>query len=122
MSDMQETIVVTGVGVISPYGAGLASLQAGMLSGKCCLVPAKDMYPGFEGTTAQVCGLLFLAEGSSSRYSRTDRIAAAAAQDAVADLDRNSLAFRESGVVMASITALTMECVTWMNSMENGPI
>jgi hypothetical protein len=27
-----------------------------------------------------------------------------------------------SGVVMASITALTMECVTWMNSIENGPI
>ncbi len=26
-----------------------------------------------------------------------------------------------SGVVMASSTQLTMECVTWMNSMENGP-
>ena len=27
-----------------------------------------------------------------------------------------------SGVVMASATALTMECVTWMNSILNGPI
>ena len=26
-----------------------------------------------------------------------------------------------SGVVMASATHCTMECVTWMNSMENGP-
>ena len=26
-----------------------------------------------------------------------------------------------SGVVMASATQLTMECVTWMNSIENGP-
>jgi 3-oxoacyl-[acyl-carrier-protein] synthase II len=102
---MQETIVVTGAGVISPYGIGLAALQAGMLSGKCCLAPARDMYPDFEGTTAQVCGLPFLAEGSRSRYSRTDRLAAVAAQDAVADLDRESLAFRESGVVMASTVA-----------------
>ena len=105
MTDMQETIVVTGAGVISPYGIGLAALQAGMLSGKCCLAPAGDMYPDFEGTTAQVCGLPFLAEGASSRYSRTDRLAAVAAQDAVADLDRESLAFRESGVVMASTVA-----------------
>ena len=105
MTDMQETIVVTGAGVISPYGIGLAALQAGMLSGKCCLAPARDMYPDFEGTTAQVCGLPFLAEGSSSRYSRTDRLAAVAAQDAVADLDRESFAFRESGVVMASTVA-----------------
>ena len=26
-----------------------------------------------------------------------------------------------SGVVMASATQLTIECVTWMNSIENGP-
>jgi hypothetical protein len=25
-----------------------------MLAGKCCLAPAKDLYPGFAGTTAQV--------------------------------------------------------------------
>ena len=54
MTDIQKTIVVTGVGVISPYGIGLDCLQAGMLSGKCCLAPTNDLYPGFEGTTAQV--------------------------------------------------------------------
>jgi len=105
VTDIQETIVVTGVGVISPYGIGLDCLQAGMLSGKCCLVPTRGLYPGFEGTTAQVCGLPLPAEGSSSRYSRTDRLAAAAARDAVADFDCENSAFGESGVVMASTVA-----------------
>src|SRR5580698_8687100 len=54
LTDSHKTIVVTGVGVVSPYGVGLDCLQAGMLSGKCCLEPAKDaVYPGFEGTIAQ---------------------------------------------------------------------
>jgi len=105
VNDMKKTIVVTGIGTISPYGVGLASLQAGMLSGKCCLVPTRDLYPNFEGSTAQVCDLPLLAEVSAARYSRTDRLAAVAAQDATANLDRESFAFRESGVVMASTVA-----------------
>ncbi len=106
VTDLQKTIVVTGVGVVSPYGIGLDCLQAGMLSGKCCLAPTKDVYPGFEGTTAQVEACVPLpAEGSNFRYSRTDRLAAVAARDAVADFDCESVAFRESGVVMASTVA-----------------
>ncbi len=104
MTDLQKTIVVTGVGVVSPYGIGLDCLQEGMLSGKCCLTPAKDAYPGFTGTTAPICVPL-PAEGSRSRYSRTDRLAAVAARDAVAHFDCESAAFRESGVVMASTVA-----------------
>jgi 3-oxoacyl-[acyl-carrier-protein] synthase II len=102
LTDIHKTIVVTGVGVISPYGIGLDCLQAGMLSGKCCLAPTKDVYPGFEGTTAQVRGLPVLAKGSSSRHSRTDQLALVAAQDAIANSGRDRSAFRESGIVMAN--------------------
>lgn len=109
MTDIQKTIVVTGVGVISPYGIGLDCLQAGMLSGKCCLAPTNDLYPGFAGATAQVqvqaYELPHPAEGFTSRHSRTDRLAALAARDAVADFDCENSSFRESGVVMASTVA-----------------
>ncbi len=104
MTDLQKTIVVTGVGVVSPYGIGLDCLQEGMLSGKCCLTPAKDAYPGFAGTTASV-SVPLPAEESNSRYSRTDRLAAVAARDAVTGIDCESALFRESGVVMASTVA-----------------
>ncbi|HEY1660593.1 MAG TPA: beta-ketoacyl-[acyl-carrier-protein] synthase family protein [Candidatus Sulfotelmatobacter sp.] len=102
MTDIHKTIVVTGVGVVSPYGVGLDCLQAGMLSGKSCLEPTKDLYPGFVGTTARVLGLEPLLEDSSSRYSRTDQLAMMAAQDAIASSGCDRATFRDGGVVMAS--------------------
>lgn len=102
LTDLHKTIVVTGVGVVSPYGIGLDCLQIGMLSGECCLAPTKDLYPGFEGTTAQVRELPLLAGASTSQYSRTDQLAVLAVQDATANSGCESAAFRESGVVMAN--------------------
>jgi 3-oxoacyl-[acyl-carrier-protein] synthase II len=102
LTDIRRTIVVTGVGVVSPYGIGLGCLQAGLLSGKCCLAPAKDLYPGFEGTIAQVQESLLHAENFRSRYSRTDQLAAVATGDAMANSGCDSATFRESGVVMAN--------------------
>ncbi|HYL74064.1 MAG TPA: beta-ketoacyl-[acyl-carrier-protein] synthase family protein [Bryobacteraceae bacterium] len=102
MTDFHKTIVVTGVGVISPYGVGLDCLQTGMLSGKSCLTPMKDVYPGFEGTIAQVPGSLLHAEDFNSRYSRTDQLAVVATRDAMANSGYESSAFRESGVLIAN--------------------
>ena len=96
---------MTGVGVVSPYGIGLERLRDGMLSGECRLLPTKALYPGFEGTTAQVFGLPLTAKESSSRYSHSDRLAMVAARDAVAKFDLESVAFRESGVFLASTVA-----------------
>jgi 3-oxoacyl-[acyl-carrier-protein] synthase II len=103
LTDPQKTIVVTGVGVVSPYGIGLDCLQRGMLSGKSCLEHTKDdVYPGFEGTTAQVRGLALLQEDLNPQFSRTDQLAVMAAQDAITSSGLDKSAFHESGIVMAS--------------------
>jgi 3-oxoacyl-[acyl-carrier-protein] synthase II len=103
LTDPHKTIVVTGLGVVSPYGIGLDCLQAGMLAGKCCLERTKDdVYPGFDGTIAQVRGLPLLAEDSRTRFSRTDQLAVMAVQDAIVSSGCDSSAFYESGIVMAS--------------------
>jgi 3-oxoacyl-(acyl-carrier-protein) synthase len=102
LTDIHKTIVVTGVGVVSPYGVGLACLQAGMLSGRCCLTATKDVYPGFEGTVAQVQESALDGEDFSSRYSRTDQLAVVAARDAMANSGCDRSTFRESGVLMAN--------------------
>ena len=101
MIDAKKTIVVTGIGVISPYGIGLSSLRDGMLRGECCLRQATELYPGFEGTVAVVNDLPPPVEGH--HYSRSDRLAMAAARDAVEGLSGFDL--RESGIVMASTVA-----------------
>ena len=105
VTDPRKTIVVTGIGVVSPYGVGLDCLQAGILSGKCCLAPTKDLYPGFEGSTAQVSGLPSLQNESGPRYSRSDRLAMVAARDALGNLDCEDTVLRGSGVFMASTVA-----------------
>jgi 3-oxoacyl-(acyl-carrier-protein) synthase len=105
VSDAQETIVVTGVGVVSPYGIGFCRLQEGLLSGRRCLMPVENYYPGFKGAIAQVSDSLIAAEGPISTYSRTDRLAVVAAQDAVAGFDLEDRAFRECGAVMATTVA-----------------
>jgi 3-oxoacyl-[acyl-carrier-protein] synthase II len=103
LTDIHKTIVVTGVGIVSPYGVGLDLLQAGMLAGKSCLERTKDeVYPGFQGTIAQVRGLLPLAECSKPRYSRTDQLAVVATQDAIVSSGYDRSAFFDSGIVMAS--------------------
>ena len=103
MTDPHKTIVVTGVGVVSPYGIGLNCLQAGMLSGQSCLQPAKDeVYPGFQGTIAQVRELPSSVEYSSPRYSRTDQLAIMATQDAMASSGSDRSVFLDSGIIMAS--------------------
>jgi 3-oxoacyl-[acyl-carrier-protein] synthase II len=105
VTDSRKNIVVTGIGVVSPYGLGIDCLQAGMFSGKCCLAPTNDFYPGFVGSTAQVSGLPALQNEFGPRYSRSDRLAMVAARDAVGNLDYESNALRGSGVFMASTVA-----------------
>ena len=74
-----------------------------MLSGKSCLVRTKDdVYPGFEGSIAQVRGVALPMEDSNSRYSRTDQLAVMAVQDAIASSGLDRSAFSDSGIVMAS--------------------
>jgi 3-oxoacyl-(acyl-carrier-protein) synthase len=102
MTDLRKIVVVTGIGVVSPYGIGVARLNDGLLSGKSCLVPAKDIFPGFEGTTATVSELPDFAPSSNARYSRSDRLAMVAAEDAVAGFDRQQASFRNSGIIIAS--------------------
>jgi 3-oxoacyl-(acyl-carrier-protein) synthase len=108
MMDSKKIIVVTAIGVVSPYGIGMESLHAGLLSGEHRLSPAKDVYPGFEGTTAPVVALPDFPATANHRYSRSDRLAMVAAEDAVSGLDRGSTSFRgngflrESGVLIAS--------------------
>jgi 3-oxoacyl-(acyl-carrier-protein) synthase len=101
--DAKKTIVVTGIGVVSPYGIGWAALRDGMLAGKCCLQPATDLYPGFQGTLAKVGELPQLPE--SHNFSRSDKLAVLAARDAMSGFNGVSETLRASGIIMASTVA-----------------
>jgi len=105
MNENPHGIVVTGIGVISPYGVGVDNLEAGLLAGRCCLEPSAGLYSGFQGTIAQVRGLTPLARKPHLRPSRTDQLAVVAARDAMVTSGISHEVFSEGGIVMASTVA-----------------
>src|ERR1017187_8336649 len=100
MSEASSTVVITGIGVSSPYGLGLGRLEAGLLASECRLGPLAGFSPGFAATVAEYMGDLPDAGKAGRRLSRSDQLAIAAARDAVCGDD-----LRECGVVMASTVA-----------------
>jgi 3-oxoacyl-[acyl-carrier-protein] synthase II len=105
MTEDSGAIAVTGIGVISPYGAGLDSLEAGLLAGQCCLEPSTGFYPGFAGVVASVRNLPPPEVRSDFRPSRTDHLAVLAGHDALASLGAGCLSLADAGLVMATTVA-----------------
>ena len=100
MTDPDKTIVVTSIGSISPYGMGVKALEAGILFGKSCLAPVEDIYPGFKGHVARVSKLPDL--NNAERYSRTDRLAIAAAQEAAEGAGLTESLLQSAAVILAT--------------------
>jgi 3-oxoacyl-[acyl-carrier-protein] synthase II len=56
MSEASRTVVITGIGVASPYGVGLGRLEAGLLASECRLAALSHFSPGFAATVAEFPG------------------------------------------------------------------
>ncbi len=80
-------VVVSGLGVVSPYGAGVKSLWTGLSAGACAIRPVTAIET--EGlrsrVAAEVPAEVLVGLGASRRRSRADRLALAAAAEAMAD-------------------------------------
>src|SRR5208283_1776091 len=100
MSEASSTVVITGIGVASPYGLGLGRLEAGLLASECRLAPLARFSPGFAATVAEYPGELPATCHAKRWFSRSDRLAIAVARDAVGADE-----VRECGVVMATTVA-----------------
>ncbi|MGO9231927.1 MAG: beta-ketoacyl-[acyl-carrier-protein] synthase family protein [Bryobacteraceae bacterium] len=100
MREASSTVVITGIGVASPYGVGLEPLEAGLLASECRLAPLARFSPGFAATVAEYTGELPATCHAKRWLSRSDRLAIAAARDAVGADE-----VRECGVVMATTVA-----------------
>ncbi len=101
----EDTIVVTGIGVISPYGVGFEKLQAGLLAGECRLEHSTEFYPGFEGSVAAIRDLEPIEARAHFRPSRTDQLAVIAARDALRAAGLRDENRGQYGVVMATTVA-----------------
>lgn len=99
-------VAVTGIGVISPFGAGFEAMASGLLERRSCLRPLTIFDSGLESppTVAEIRQLPELKEHSGFRLSRTDRLAVIAALDAAKSAAPAS-DFPESGALIATTVA-----------------
>ncbi|HET7875774.1 MAG TPA: beta-ketoacyl-[acyl-carrier-protein] synthase family protein [Methylomirabilota bacterium] len=80
-------VVVTGLGVVSPYGGGTKTFWAGLTAGICAIKPITLIdTEGFRSRiAAEIPAEIVSGLRTSCRRSRADRIALAAATEALAD-------------------------------------
>lgn len=107
-------VVVTGLGAVSPYGVGRHAFWAGLAAGRCAIGPVTLFETeGFRARiAAEVPGGAALPR-ASGRRSRADRLAIAAADEAVGDSGLTRAELRPAAVVVGAIGGGMLEAEAW---------
>ena len=108
-------IVVSGMGIVSPFGAGLMTFWTGLSAGTCAIKPATLVETeGFRSRiAAEVPADVVARLASSSRRSRADRLALAAASEALADADLDGRDRRAAALVVGAMGGGMYEAEEW---------
>ena len=117
-------IVVSGLGVVSPYGAGVKSFWSGLAAGTCAIKPITLIdTEGFRSRiAAEVPAETLPALGVSRRRSRADRLALAAAREALADSGLEGRARHESALLVGAVGGGMLEGEDWYWGESRGQV
>jgi 3-oxoacyl-[acyl-carrier-protein] synthase II len=108
-------VVVSGLGVVSPYGAGTKSFWTGLAAGTCAIKPISLIdTEGFRSRiAAEIPAEVMASLGVSRRRSRADRIALAAAREALADAGLPAAGSREAALIVGAVGGGMLEGEDW---------
>ena len=111
----QPEIVVSGLGIVSPYGAGVKSFWTGLAAGTCAIKPITLIdTEGFRSRiAAEVPAEVVATLGVSRRRSRADRLALAAAREALADAGLEGAARRRAALLIGAVGGGMLEGEDW---------
>ncbi|HEY7139381.1 MAG TPA: beta-ketoacyl-[acyl-carrier-protein] synthase family protein [Methylomirabilota bacterium] len=109
-----KRVLVTGLGIVSPYGAGRGAFWEGLAAGRCAIGPIGLFdTEGFRARVgAEVPGGATLPH-VSSRRSRADRFALMAADEAVRDAGLTRADLRPAAVIVGGIGGGMLEAESW---------
>jgi len=115
-------VVVSGLGVVSPYGAGAKTFWAGLATGECAIRPLTVIdTEGFRSRiAAEVPADVLPALGASYRRSRADRMALAAAREALAEADLAPRDRAEMGLFVGAVGGGMLEGEAWYCEEKRG--
>lgn len=108
-------IVISGLGVVSPYGAGIKAFWEGIAAGACAIRPITLIETeGFRcRIAAEVPASVMTGLDASRRRSRADRLALAAAQEAVTDAHLTTEDRAVAALVVAAVGGGMLEGEAW---------
>ena len=108
-------IVVSGLGVVSPYGAGVKTFWAGLAAGTCAIRPITLIETdGFRSRiAAEVPADTVAGLGVSARRTRADRLGLAAAREALADANLSARDRAETALVVGAVGGGMFEGEEW---------
>ena len=108
-------VVVSGLGVVSPYGSGTKTFWAGLAAGACAIRPITLIdTEGFRSrVAAEVPADAMAGLGVSPRRARADRLGLAAAREAVADAGLGPADRAEAALVIGAVGGGMLEGEAW---------
>jgi 3-oxoacyl-[acyl-carrier-protein] synthase II len=112
-------VVVTGLGAVSPFGAGVKAYWAGLAGGTCAIRPLTLFEP--EGFRCRIAAEVPDLGDGSPRRSRADRLALAAAREALADAGLTPAEYADAGLVVGAVGGGMLEAERWYWTRDKDP-
>jgi 3-oxoacyl-[acyl-carrier-protein] synthase II len=107
-------VLVTGLGVVSPYGTGHRAFWEGLAAGRCAIGPIGLFdTDGFRARIGAEVPAAAALPGASRRRSRADRFAVVAADEAVRDAGLARPELHPAAVVVGGIGGGMLGAETW---------
>jgi 3-oxoacyl-[acyl-carrier-protein] synthase II len=107
-------ILVTGLGVVSPYGRGREAFWGGLAEGRCAIAPIGLFETdGFRARIGAEVPAATALPGVSRRRARADRFALVAADEAVRDAGLSPAELAPAAVVVGGIGGGMLEAEAW---------
>jgi 3-oxoacyl-[acyl-carrier-protein] synthase II len=108
-------VVVTGLGVVSPFGAGVKVFWEGLASGRCAIGPMTVIET--EGLRARIAAEVPVATveslPASRRRSRADRFGLTAATEAIEDAGLSRSERQRAALVIGAVGGGMLEAEAW---------
>jgi 3-oxoacyl-[acyl-carrier-protein] synthase II len=112
-------ILVTGLGVVSPYGRGRRAFWDGLAAGRCAIGPIELFETdGFRARIGAEVPAGTALPGVSRRRARADRFALVAADEAVRDAGLSRTELAPAAVVVGGIGGGILEVEAWYWRLE----
>jgi 3-oxoacyl-[acyl-carrier-protein] synthase II len=111
-------VVVTGLGAVSPFGAGVKAFWAGLAAGACAIRPLTLI--DADGFRCRIAAEVPDLAAGSPRRSRADRLALGAAVEALQDAGLTAAERAEAALVVGAVGGGMLEAESWYWARARG--